>query len=53
MPLPSIAKHLGDYSIESAQKYIHAVEDSRNIFESAFELPSKDIVKKKNNVITF
>lgn len=53
VPLPSIAKHLGDYSIESAQKYIHAVEDSRNIFESAFELPSKDIVKKKNNVITF
>lgn len=53
VPLPSIAKHLGDYSIESAQKYIHAVEDSRNMFESAFELPSKDIVKNKDNVITF
>lgn len=53
VPLPSIAKHLGDYSIESAQKYIHAVEDNRDIYESAFDLPNRVKVKKKDNVISF
>lgn len=36
VPLPNIAKYLGDYNIETAQKYVHAVDGLDNEIKDIF-----------------